>query len=130
MKRCEPHPRALLRFAYLQEVLWDMAAYWCRCLRYAPLCGLGRCPVDPDKCAAALPAVIASEGSLVRENFYVFLRRLLPERFYLAVARAASRLFSHLAEDGYILYEDLVTEAAIRFLEGRKVYPPPAPATP
>ncbi|AFA38029.1 hypothetical protein Pogu_0002 [Pyrobaculum oguniense TE7] len=132
MRACRPHPRALLRFAYLQEVLWEMAAYWCRCLRYAPLCGRGRCPVDATACAAALPAVLAAWGSLVRANFYVFLRGEVPERFYLAVAKAASRLFTHLAQDGYILYEDLVTEAAILFLEvsRRKVYPPPTPATP
>ena len=121
MRSCRPYPRAAARFAYLQEVLGDMAEYWCRCLRYAPLCGRGRCPVDPARCAAALPAVLAAEGSLVRDNFYVFLRSKLPERFYAALARAASRLFSHLAEDGYILYEDLVVEAVSYFM----TYPPP-----
>lgn len=105
-----------------------MARYWCLCLKYAPLCGSGRCPVDPAKCAAAYVAVLTERGSLVRENFYVFAKRELPEAFYNAFARAASRLFSRLAVDGYMPYEELVIEAVLRFLgraPGRKVYPLP-----
>ena len=119
---CEPFRRTVKRFPYLSPALWEMAEYWCLCVKYAGRCEEGGgCPVDPAKCAAAYVATMAARGSAVRENFYVFLRGKLPPRFYAALARAASRLFSRLAEDGYILYEDLVVEAVSYFM----TYPPP-----
>lgn len=112
-----PFYRTVKRFPYLRPVFYTMAEYWRLCAKYADRCARGRnCPVDPAKCAAAYVAVMAVRGNAVREKFYVWLRGVLPEGFYLAIAKAASRLFSHLAEDGYIPYEDLVIEAAAYFL--------------
>lgn len=114
---CAPFHRPVRRFPYLRPLFYTMAEYWCLCVKYADRCARGwGCPVKPEKCAAAYVVVMAVRGSAVRGKFYVWLRGVLPERFYLAVARAASRLFSHLAEDGYIPYEDLVVEAASHFL--------------
>ena len=112
---CPPTFISRLLFLRLCHKLWAMSQYWCLCVKYADRCDAG-CPVEPGKCAAAyVVAEVNPYGDVVRSKFYVYAKRLFPERFYNAFAKAAATLVEEAGGGAAAVpYENLLV-AAVRY---------------